>query len=206
MTGTAVSWGLGAALAIVASVAVWRLTRPPARPAAARQRTDSTLHLFMALGMAAMLLPHGEPMAMKIPVAPAIGFGAAAVVLIARGRLHHAVMAGIMTLMMHGERTPVSINASSIDASPAHTMPTGGPMHAGTMRMAMSSAGSGASLLLIAAFCYAAASACVFVCRMSAFAGYGKSDSSRRCAADPLGRGCEITMLISTAVMLLPMI
>jgi hypothetical protein len=41
---------------------------------------------------------------------------------------------------------------------------------------------------------------------MSAFAGYGKSDSSRRCAADPLGRGCEITMLISTAVMLLPMI
>lgn len=203
MTGTAVSWGLGAALAMVASVAVWRLTRPPARRTVPHQRTDSALHLLMALGMAAMLLPHGEPMTttMTMTTALTIGFGAAAVALIARGRLHHAVMTGIMALMTHGERTPMSSSAL-----PTGARPTGETVHAGAMQMAMSSGESGASLLLIAAFCYAAASACVFVWRMPAFAGYGKSGPSRRCAADPLGRGCEITMLISTAVMLLPMI
>lgn len=193
MTGTAVSWGLGAALAIVASVAVWRLTRPSARRAVAHQRADSALHLLMALAMGAMLLPHGEPMT----TAPAIGFGAVAVVLVARGRLHHAVMAGIMALMMYGETTPASVSAMPIGTGAAHT---------GAMQMAMPSAGPDVSLLLIAAFCYAAVSACVFAWRMPAFATYGESAGPRQCAADPLGRGCEITMLISTAVMLLPMI
>lgn len=193
MTGTAVSWGLGAALAIVASVAVWRLTRPRARRMVAHQRTDSALHLLMALAMAAMLLPHGEP----VTTAPAIGFGAMAVVLVVRGRLHHAVMTGITALMMRGERTSASVSSMPIGTGAAHT---------GAMQMAMPSAGAGASLLLIAAFCYAAVSACVFAWRMPAFAARGEAGGPGQCAADPLGRGCEIVMLISTAVMLLPLI
>ena len=162
MTGTAVSWGLGAALAMVASVATWRLTRPSARLVDVHQRADSVLHLVMAVAMAAMLVPRVEP----LDVTLVGGFGTAAAMLLVRGRLHHAVMSGIMALMIH---------------APA------------AMHMAMPVGASDAPLMLVAAFGYAAISACVVVWR-------------RQCAIDPLGRGCEVVMLVSTAVMLLPML
>lgn len=114
-------------------------------------------------------------------------FGALAVVMLARGRLHHAVMAGIMVLMVR--------------------MPSvSGPSARMGMPMAMPPTGQGVPLLVLAAFGYAAISACVFVWRMPAFATDGQAAEKRPCATDPLLRGCEVMMLISAAVMMLPMI
>ena len=184
MTGTAVNWGLGAALAMVASVAAWRLARPSGRRSSANKRADPLLHLAMALGMTSMLAPVGGSKTAVV----ATGFGIAAVGLLARSRAHHAVMSGIMALMMLRGRM------------------TTGPASAGAATMPMPSSGHGVSLLLLAAFGYAAVSACVFTWRMPASVSYGARTGLHTCAIDPLGRGCEIVMLVSTAVMLLPMI
>lgn len=170
MTGTAVSWGLGAALVIVASGAGWRLARPSGRREPGHQRTNSALHLLMALGMATMLVERRGAAVLALGVM----FGALAVAMLARGRVHHAVMSGIMVLMV---RMPPGSGSS-------------GPV---SMQMAMPSTGNGGSLLLLAAFGYAVVSACVFTWR-------------RPFAVDPVVRGCEITMLVSTAVLLLPLI
>ena len=112
-----------------------------------------------------------------------IGFGALAVVLVAR-RFHHAAMFGIMALM----------------AEPARTGRAGAAM---TGDMAMPRAVGGPSLILLAAFCYACVFALVFAWRMPAVAA---GPSGRRAGVDPLGHACEIVLLISTAVMLLPML
>jgi len=183
MTGTAVSWGLGAALVIVASGAVWRLARPSGRRERMHQRTNSVLHLLMALGMAVMLVERGGAAVRALGVL----FGAVAITMVVRGRMHHAVMSGIMVLMV---RMPP-------DPGPS------GPM---SMQMAIPSTRNGVSLLLLAAFGYAAVSACVFTWRMPAFDPHSQGGDRRPCAIDPVGRGCEIMMLVSTAVMLLPMI
>jgi hypothetical protein len=191
MTGTVVNWGLGAALVIVASGALWRLAGPADRRGTMHQRADSVLHLVMAAGMAALLVERGGVVAQALGVA----FGAIGVAMLARGRGHHAVMAGIMILMVHmpaGAESTVSMSTVSMSTVSMNTAPmTQPPMSA---QMAMPPSGRGESLLLLAAFGYVAVSACVFTWRM------------RPCAVDPFGRSCEITMLVSTAVMLLPMI
>ncbi len=195
MTSTAVNWGLGAVLVTVASIAIGRLVREPARRATINQRTNSILHLIMAAGMAAMLISGS---AWTGPVV-ATCFGAAGVVLLTRRRLHHAAMSGVMVLMALGERMP---------ASPASLRAA--PMHSAGMQMPMPVGGSSASPLLIAAFCYAFASACVFAWHAPALApaivSYRARGGRRACGFDPLGRACEVMMLVSTAVMLLPMI
>ena len=183
MTGTVVNWGLGAALVIVASGALWRLAGPADRRGTVHQRTNSVLHLVMAAGMAALLVERGGVVAQALGVV----FGAIGVAMLVRGRVHHAVVAGIMILMV----LPAAGAESTV--SMTHTTM---PMTQTSMsaQMAMPPSGRAESLLLLAAFGYVAASACVFTWRM------------RPCAVDPLGRSCEITMLVSTAVMLLPMI
>jgi hypothetical protein len=170
MANAAVSWGLGAALAIVASGAAWRLARPAAGRAAAHQRTDSALHLLMAVGMAAMLIGCGGAVTQGLGLL----FGAVAVAMLARGRLHHAVVCGIMVLMVRVSFE--SESSAGMDMRMSMSMPPKPPP-----------AGQGMPLLVLAAFGYAAISACVFVWR-------------RRPS------GGEILMLVSTAVMLLPMI
>ena len=183
MTGTAVNWGLGAALVIVASGALWRLARPSGRRERMHQRTNSALHLLMALGMTVLLVEHGGAAVQALGVT----FGAVAFAMLLRGRIHHAVMSGIMVLMVRMPPGP----------QPSALMST---------QMAMPSTGSGVSLLLLAAFGYAAVSACVFTWRMPAFDTHSQGGDRRPCAIDPVGSGCEIMMLVSAAVMLLPMI
>ncbi|HEU5356341.1 MAG TPA: DUF5134 domain-containing protein [Actinocrinis sp.] len=169
MTNTSVDWGLGAALVIVASGAIWRLARPSDRSSQTHhQRTNSVLHLLMALAMTVMLVERGGAVAQALGVV----FGAVAVAMLARGRLHHAVMCGIMVLMVRMPSGPGSSPAMNMHMS---------------MSMAPTPVGQGVSLLVLAAFGYVAVSACVFVWRMRASGG-------------------EIAMLVSTAVMLLPMI
>ncbi|HEU5425919.1 MAG TPA: DUF5134 domain-containing protein [Actinocrinis sp.] len=186
MTGTAVSWGLGAALVIVASGALWRLARPAGRHERTHQRTNSALHLLMALGMTVLLVERAGAAVQALGVM----FGAVALTMVVRGRIHHAVMSGIMVLMIRMRPDPGPSGPS-------------GPM---SMQMAMPSTWNGVSLLLLAAFGYAAVSACAITWRMSAFDAHSQGGERRACAMDPVGRGCEITMLVSTAVMLLPMI
>jgi len=183
MTGTAVSWGLGAALVIVASGAVWRLVRPAGRHERTHQRTNSALHLLMALGMTVMLVERGGAAVQALGVM----FGAVASTMLVRGRIHHAVMSGIMVLMIRMRPDP-------------------GPSGPMGVQMAIPSTRNGVSLLLLAAFGYAAVSACVITWRMPAFDAHSQRGERRPCTIDPVGRGCEITMLVSTAVMLLPMI
>ena len=196
MTSTAVNWGLGAVLATVASIAMGRLARGPARRAGRDQRADSVLHLVMASGMVAMLVPRGSSAG---PVVAAC-FGAAGVVLLARRRLHHATMSGVMVLMALGERMPAA--SAAMYTTSMHTAST----HTAVMQMPMSTGGSAGSPLLIAAFCYASVSACILAWRAPAFASYEARAGRRACGFDPLGRACEVMMLVSTAVMLLPML
>ena len=205
MNGTAVNWMLGAALAAVACVAGRRIVSSRPRPPAAG-RAQSALHLAMALGMAAMLIPVHGPMT---GTALRIGFGVLAVglgldrirlLLNAPGanthRLHHAAMSGIMALMAMPDTTGPGMAASGVAAS-GMAMPgmTG-------VAVAMPHAATGSSPVLLAAFGYAFVFALVFAWRLPRLA----HTCDRRGAADPLGHACEITMLVSTAVMLLPLL
>ncbi|MBS2966707.1 DUF5134 domain-containing protein [Actinocrinis puniceicyclus] len=212
MTGIAVNVGLGTALAAVASVAVTRLLpRRVRRPTVSQQRIDALVHLAMASGMAAMLTPVTPvtPVTLEVRVTLELGFGALAAGLLAGGvaalvnprgraagraghRLHHVATSCIMVLMANGSRLN---SATSRTGQPAMTHMTMTPP-----------GGHGASLPLLAAFCYAMVSACTYTWRMQARTGYGEQRGPRPCGADPLGHGCEVVMLLSTAVMLLPVI
>lgn len=185
MTGTAVSWAIAAALVMVVSVAVWRLVRGGARRAAAAERADPLLHLLMALGMAVMLAPVGQ-----WPRTPLqFGFAAMAIGSLAwaaavrRGHLlHHAAVSAIMVLMARSDPAPMR-------------------------GMVMTPNATGASLSLLAAFVYLAGAACVMAWRLPAQGVFTGHRSRGPCGFDgPLGRACEIVMLLGSALMLLPMI
>lgn len=190
MTGTAVSWALGAALATVVSVAVLRLARGRAERPSPAQHADPLLHLLMALGMAAMMLPGGE----SPRTALRLGFAAIALWLLicARGRhrLHHVAMAAIMALMAGVEAAPGTGTGAASMAGMAMAPPTG----------------HGPPLTLLAAFAYTVGSACVIAWRLPTALACGHRRSGHACANDPLGGACEVLMLLSTAVMLLPAI
>lgn len=185
--GTAVAWILMAALATVACVAGTRVLMALRGRLPAGRGAGALIHLAMALGMALMAVPFGGVLPQAVP---RVGFGALGAVLAvgslvastrngpAHGRhgLHHAAMCGVMVLM---------------------TVPARGGtvMAAMTPGMAMSAAAAAApSPLLLAAFGYACVVALVFAWRMPGP------------RADPLGHACEVTMLTSTIVMLLPML
>lgn len=206
MTGIAVNWGLATALAAVASVAVARLLpRRVHRPPTLHQSSDAQVHLAMALGMAAMLVS----VAGTLRAALELGFGALAAGLLAGAavalvnpraraagraghRLHHAATSYIMVLMASG---PSPDSATNRTGQPAMTHMTMTPP-----------GGHGASLPLLAAFCYALVSACTYTWRMQTRTVQGERRGLHPCGVDPLGRGCEVVMLLSAAVMLLPMI
>src|SRR5258708_18998752 len=150
----------------------------------------------MALGMAAMALPGGSGL---IPQ-PALrfAFAALAVALVAARplafvhgghKLHHAAMSGIMALMIPAHQS------AATPGMPDSTMPTPTPM-------ALTHASTAAAPVLLAAFGYAGVSALAFASRIPALA----PPSAHRGRPDPVGHGCEIVMLVSTTVLLLPMI
>jgi hypothetical protein len=152
----------------------------------------------MALGMALMAVPRGMIVPDSVLRA---GFGALGVVLavgsfaLARGRhgLHHAAMCGVMVLMAAPARGgATAVGMTSAGMTPA-AMATG---MAPGMVMPPSSGGGGGvpSALMLAAFAYACALTLAFAWRMP------------RRTPDPLGHACEVTMLTSTVVMLLPML
>ena len=204
--GTAVAWILVAALATVACVAGVRLLMALRGRLPAGRGAGALVHLAMALGMALMAVPTGRVLP---DAAPRVGFGALGAVLAvgslvvsarggaAHGRhgLHHAAMCGVMVLMAVPERGATAMTAMAPHmAMPGMAMPgTAGAAGAG----AVVSAGAmpaAPSPLLLAAFGYACAVALVFAWRMPGP------------RADPLGHACEVTMLTSTVVMLLPML
>jgi hypothetical protein len=182
----------------------------------------SAVHLAMALGMAAMLLPAAGGAVPESVLR--VGFGGLAVLLgldwgrrrlrgraAARSarqvghRLHHAAMFGIMALMATPTPTPTPTLAGTGGGSGATGMRAG----AGAMQgMAMPQAGGGPSAVLLAAFGYVCVFALVFAWRIPALAGESGTRSSirRGGGGDPLGHGCEIVMLVSAAVMLLPLV
>jgi len=209
--GTAVAWILVAALATVACVAGTRVLMALRGRLPAGRGAGALIHLAMALGMALMAVPSGGVLP---DAAPRVGFGALGAVLAvgslvasarsgaAHGRhgLHHAAMCGVMVLMTVPERGGTAVAAMTPGmampdaAAPGMTMP-GMPTPGMTMSdLAMSTGAVAPSPLLLAAFGYACAVALVFAWRMP---------SPR---ADPLGHACEVTMLTSTVVMLLPML
>jgi hypothetical protein len=179
-TGAAVVWVLVAALATVAAIAGRRLFLALRGGPWARP----AVHLTMALGMVLMAVPRGTVVPDSVLRA---GFGALGVVLavgsfaLARGRhgLHHAAMCGVMVLMAAPAR-----GGATAAMAPGMVMPPS-PSGAG---------GGGASTLMLAAFGYACALTLAFAWRMP------------RRTPDPLGHACEVTMLTSTVVMLLPML
>jgi hypothetical protein len=191
VTGTVVAWILVAALATVAFVAGSRVLMALRGRLPAGRGAGALTHLAMALGMALMAVPSGG----AVPdAASRAGFGALGAVLAvgslvaparsgaAHGRhgLHHAAMCGVMVLMTVPERGGTAVAAMTPGmAMPDAAMPTG------TVAP---------SPLLLAAFGYACAVALVFAWRMPGP------------RADPLGHACEVTMLTSTVVMLLPML
>ena len=209
--GTAVAWILVAALATVACVAAARLIMALRGGLPAGRGAGALIHLAMALGMALMAVPSGGVLP---DAAPRVGFGALGAVLAvgslvasarrgsAHGRhgLHHAAMCGVMVLMTVPERGGTAVAAMT----PGMAMPgaemsgTGmsgtGISGAGIPDIAMSTAAATPSPLLLAAFGYACAVALIFAWRMPGP------------RADPLGHACEVTMLTSTIVMLLPML
>lgn len=192
MTGTAVNWLIGAALATVASVAGRRLVRWR-RPRAGTRRLDSAVHLVMAFGMAAMLAPADMvPTTALLPVLRWSFAGLALALLLSRGghRLHHAAMAGVMALMAEPPR-----HTAASAMAPGMLMPT--PMQPGV---------SESSPLLLAAFGYACVSALVIAWRLPAPAHSRAAHGGAHGAVDPLGRACEVVMFMSMAVMLLPMV
>ena len=107
-----------------------------------------------------------------------LGFGALAA-LMATVRVRHAVMFVIMALMAG----PVAMSGTA--------MP--GMDHGGMAMAGMTQSGGGPSPLLLAAFGYTCFFALLLAWRLPA-------------ATDPSGHSCEIVMLVSTAVMLLPVL
>lgn len=203
MTGTALSWATGLALVTVVSVAVLRLTRARATRPSSAQYTDPLLHLLMALGMAVMLLPGGASLrtVLRLVFASiALGLLAWAALALrdratwasARGghRLHHMAMAVIMALMSGPQAAPGSAAGAGAMAGMEMTPP----------------AEHGAPLTLLAAFAYAAGSACVIAWRLPTAVASGRTPPGRACGSDPVGSACEVLMLLSTAVILLPAI
>jgi len=146
----------------------------------------------MALGMAAMLAPPGG---FGAGIGPADRLRHLAVALgldrlgSKRGdhRLHHAAMSGIMALMVAPAGTDAARAAMPGTAASGMVMPR---------------AGGGPPLVLLAAFGYACVFALVFAWRLPRLA----DACGRPGGADPLGHACEVTMLVSAAVMLLPMV
>lgn len=230
--GTAVAWILVAALATVASVAGTRLLMALRGRLPAGRGAGALIHLAMALGMALMAVPSGGVLP---EAAPRVGFGALGAVLAvgslvasarsgsAHGRhglhgLHHATMCGVMVLMT----VPARGGTAMAGMAPGMAAHVGADMGAGMApHMAAGMApGMGAGMaadmaphmaagmaagmapgmaaapspLLLAAFAYACAVALLFAWRMPGP------------RADPLGHACEVTMLTSTVVMLLPML
>ena len=204
--GTAAAWVLVAALATVACVAAVRLIMALRGRLPAGRGAGALIHLAMALGMALMAVPSGGVLP---DAAPRVGFGALGAVLAvgslvasarrgpAHGRhgLHHATMCGVMVLMTVPERGGTAVTAMTPGmAMPGTGLSGTGLSGTGTPDMAMSAVAATPSPLLLAAFGYACAVALVFAWRMPGP------------RADPLGHACEITMLTSTIVMLLPML
>ena len=204
--GTAVAWVLVGALATVACVAVARLIMALRGRLPAGRGAGALIHLAMALGMALMAVPSGGVLP---DAAPRVGFGALGAVLAvgslvasarrgsAHGRhgLHHAAMCGVMVLMTIPERGGTAVAAMTPGMAMSGTAMSGTGMSGTAMPgMALSTGAATPSPLLLAAFAYACGVALVFAWRMPGP------------RADPLGHSCEITMLTSTIVMLLPML
>jgi hypothetical protein len=187
--GAAVVCVLVAALATVAAIAGRRLFVAlrgglgASSSASGAAWARPAVHLTMALGMALMAVPRGTIVPDSVV---RDGFGALGVVLavgsfaLARGRhgLHHAAMCGVMVLMA----APARGGAATVAMASGMVMPS------------PSRGGGGPSALMLAAFGYACALTLAFAWRMP------------RRTPDPLGHACEVTMLTSTVVMLLPML
>jgi hypothetical protein len=179
-----VNWALDAALGTVAVIAgrrllLLRFAVPPRSGGPGPVPGHQVTNSAAHLVMAAGMAAMAVPGGGPVP-GPALrlGFGVLAVALVA-GRFHHAVMFGIMALMAGPAHAVTSANtAAGPDAMPG---------------MAMAQAGGGASPLLLAAFGYTCVFALVLGWRLPT-------------AADAPGHACEIVMLVSTAVMLLPML
>jgi hypothetical protein len=184
--GTAVAWILVAALATVACVAVRRLLMALRGRLPAGRGAGALVHLAMALGMALMAVPWGGALP---DAAPRVGFGALGAVL-AVGSLVAPARSGAAH-GRHGLHHAAMCGVMLLMTVPAR----GGTAAAGMAPgMAMPDAATAPSPLVLAAFGYACALALVFAWRMPGP------------RADPLGHACEVTMLTSTVVMLLPML
>lgn len=184
--GTAAAWILVAALATVACVAGVRLLMALRGRLPAGRGAGALVHLAMALGMALMAVPTGRVLP---DAAPRVGFGALGAVLAvgslvvsARGGAAHG---------RHGLHHAAMCGVMVLMAVPQRG---GTAMTAMAPGMAMPETAATPSPLLLAAFGYACAVALVFAWRMPGP------------RADPLGHACEVTMLTSTMVMLLPML
>jgi hypothetical protein len=198
--GTTVTWVLAAALATVAAISGWRMVDAVRGRLAKGRRLGSIVHLAMAIGMVLMVL---SPGALGSDPAMRIGFGALGAGLAARSLLsvrrngsghgthgiHHAVMCGVMVLMAGPSRGGSTMAGMSGMAGMGMTQ------GANTLGADPLAGGPGPSLLMLAAFAYACVLALVFAWRMNG-----------RRVADPLAQACEVTMLTSTIVMLLPMV